>query len=79
MTTDDEVDNAIRFIRNYCASWERSNFTVKVEYRNETFHITADLCRGFVVDVLACGMKKAGLRESEYAKYTVSHFKRMLL
>lgn len=72
-----EARNAMAFAENFCVMLNRT--VVIANFRKETFHITHEMCSGYVLDTLRCTLKKTDLRDVEWGKYTVSHFKKLLL
>lgn len=53
--------------------------TISVKHGREKYILTTPMCLEFVYDVMKCAMNKTGIRDGESAKYTASHFKKMLL
>ena len=66
-------------MRLSCRSLRVAGFNGTVTNGKEVFVITPEMCAGFVVDVIACAMKTVGLRDGDYAKYALEHFRAMLL
>ena len=76
---DTEADIYLLEIRHFCLAWKRAEFPIKVKDRNQTFGLRPELCLGIIMPILECGFKRIGIRNAEYAKYSVGHFRRMLL
>ena len=66
-------------LRKVCDGASKGNFNGTVRQGNETFVITREMCSGFLIDVMECALVKVGVRDGDYAKYSISHLRKMLL
>ena len=62
-----------------CESLSLGGFNGTVTNGKEVFVITVEMCTGFLVNVIRCGLEKLGMRNPDHGKYAVEHFLKMIL
>lgn len=75
----DPADEALALVRKTCEAMGKGNLTIRVKNGKEEYHINQKMCHDFLYKAMECGLKKCGLRNGDYAKYTVEHILRLLL
>lgn len=76
---DAEADVFMGLLTKFCEAWRIGGLRVTAKNGNQTYTIPPDVCHGYIFEIIECTFKKVGLRDPEFGKYTVSHFRKLLL